>query len=42
MFIIGDFQKAASGPEAKTVLGDIPNFSDKDPVIVTGSVEYEN
>ncbi len=33
-----DFGKAAQGPEAKEVLGDIPNFADKDPVIMPGSI----
>ena len=33
-----DFQTAANSPEAKTVLGDIPNFSDKQPVLMPGHV----
>jgi len=32
------FQKAASGPEVKDVMGDVPNFSDKDPVLMPGEV----
>lgn len=32
------FQKAASGEEAKEVLGDIPNFSDKEPAIMPGEI----
>lgn len=35
---LNDFQSAASGPEAKEVLGDVPNFSDKEPVIMAGDV----
>ncbi|EME88131.1 uncharacterized protein MYCFIDRAFT_148752 [Pseudocercospora fijiensis CIRAD86] len=35
---IKQFQDAASGPEAKDVLGDVPNFSNKDPVIMAGEV----
>ncbi|KAI5371002.1 putative EthD domain-containing protein [Septoria linicola] len=34
------FQDAASSPEAKEVLGDVPNFSDKDPVILAGEVQF--
>ncbi|KAF2161751.1 hypothetical protein M409DRAFT_69557 [Zasmidium cellare ATCC 36951] len=37
---IGEFQTAASSPEAKEVLGDIENFSDKQPVIIAGDVAY--
>lgn len=32
------FQEAASGPKAPIVLGDIPNFSNKEPVILIGDV----
>ncbi|KAF2225869.1 hypothetical protein BDZ85DRAFT_72489 [Elsinoe ampelina] len=32
------FQSAAGGPTAKTVLDDIPNFSDKQPTFLTGTV----
>ncbi|CZT16803.1 uncharacterized protein RCC_02637 [Ramularia collo-cygni] len=34
------FQAAASGEEAKEVLGDVPNFSDKEPVILAGEVQF--
>ncbi|KAF2212335.1 hypothetical protein CERZMDRAFT_112055 [Cercospora zeae-maydis SCOH1-5] len=37
---LADFQAAASAPEAKEVLGDVPNFSDKDPVILAGEVQF--
>lgn len=37
---IKQFQEAASAPEAKDVLGDVPNFSNKDPVIMAGEVPY--
>lgn len=37
---IKEFQDAASGPEAKEVLGDVPNFSNKDPVIMAGEVQF--
>lgn len=33
-----EFKSAASGPEAPEVLGDIPNFSDKDAIIMPGEV----
>ena len=32
------FQKAAGGESAKVVLGDIPNFSNKQPTILAGEV----
>lgn len=35
---IESFQTAASSEEAKEVLGDIPNFSDKEPVIMPGEI----
>lgn len=34
------FQEAGASPEAKEVLGDVPNFSDKDPVIMAGEVAF--
>ena len=37
-----DFQNAASSPEAKEVLGDVPNFCDKDPVIMTAEVAFSS
>ncbi|CAK4034733.1 Hypothetical predicted protein [Lecanosticta acicola] len=37
---VKDFQEAASSEEAKTVLGDVSNFSNKDPVILTGDVPF--
>ena len=33
-----DFKKAGGSPEAKEVMGDIPNFSDKQPVLMPGEV----
>jgi len=33
-----DFQKAGGSPEAKEVMGDVKNFSDKDPVIMAGPI----
>lgn len=35
---MADFEKAASGPEVSTVMGDIPNFSDKEPVLLPGEI----
>jgi uncharacterized protein (TIGR02118 family) len=35
---LDDFQKAATSDSAKEVLGDVPNFSDKDPVLMSGDV----
>jgi uncharacterized protein (TIGR02118 family) len=35
---LSDFQKAATSDSAKEVLGDVPNFSDKDPVLMSGDV----
>lgn len=32
------FKAAAGGAGAKKVMGDIPNFSDKQPVFLTGDV----
>ena len=37
---IKDFQAAATSPEAGEVLGDVKNFSDKDPVILAGEVQF--
>jgi hypothetical protein len=34
------WQAAASGPEAKEVLGDVPNFSDKEPTILSGETQF--
>ena len=31
-------QKALGGEEAKTVFGDVPNFSNKQPVFLSGNV----
>lgn len=39
---IQDFQDAAGSPEAKEVLGDVPNFADKDPVILSGEVAFSS
>lgn len=36
----GAFQSAASGAEAKEIMGDIENFCDKQPVILAGEVAY--
>ncbi|CAK1354159.1 hypothetical protein CB0940_01943 [Cercospora beticola] len=36
---LSDFQKAGGSPEAKDVMADIPNFSDKEPVIMAGEVQ---
>ena len=33
-----DFKKASSGPETKDVLGDVPNFADKEPILMPGEV----
>ncbi|QIW97991.1 hypothetical protein AMS68_003509 [Peltaster fructicola] len=33
-----EFKSASSGDTAKTVFGDIPNFCDKQPTVLTGSV----
>lgn len=33
-----DFQKAAGGPEAGEVMGDIPNFSNQQPILLGGKV----
>ena len=33
---IDEFQKAATSESAKEVLGDVKNFSDKDPVLFSG------
>ena len=35
---MSEFQNAAQSEEAKEVLGDIKNFSDKDPVLMPGDV----
>lgn len=35
---IEDFQKAASSPAAKTVMGDIPNYTTAEAVIAVGEV----
>jgi len=32
------FQKAASGESAKAIFGDVPNFSNKQPTLLTGKV----
>lgn len=32
------FRKAAQGPPAQAIMGDIPNFSNKEPVIMVGDV----
>lgn len=34
-----DFGKAMSSAEAKTVLGDIPNFTNTQPVLIAGDVK---
>ncbi|SMR42384.1 unnamed protein product [Zymoseptoria tritici ST99CH_1A5] len=34
------WQAAATSPEAKEVLGDVPNFSDKEPVIMSGEEQF--
>ena len=31
---IESFQKAAQGPKGPSVMGDIPNFSNKEPIIL--------
>ncbi|EMF16668.1 uncharacterized protein SEPMUDRAFT_145866 [Sphaerulina musiva SO2202] len=36
------FQTAASSPAAKEVLGDVSNFSDKDPVILAGEIQFSS
>jgi uncharacterized protein (TIGR02118 family) len=33
------FKKAAGAPEAAEIFGDIVNFSDEKPVIITGEVK---
>lgn len=33
-----EFKKAGGGPEAAEVMGDIKNFSDKDPLLMPGDV----
>jgi len=33
-----DFEKAGASPEAKEVMGDVPNFSDKEPVLMLGDI----
>lgn len=35
---LDDFKKAATSDSAKEVLGDVPNFSNKDPVLMSGEV----
>lgn len=35
---LSEFQKAATSDSAKEVLGDVPNFSDKDPILMSGDV----
>jgi len=35
---IEDFQKAASGESAKVVFGDVANFSNQQPTVLTGEV----
>jgi uncharacterized protein (TIGR02118 family) len=35
---ISSFQKAATSESAKEVMGDVRNFCDKDPTLVTGEV----
>ena len=32
------FQKAASGEAAKAIFGDVPNFSNQQPTLLTGKV----
>lgn len=32
------FQKAAQGPKTKEVMGDVPNFSDKEPTLMPAEV----
>ncbi|WPG98084.1 Hypothetical protein R9X50_00087000 [Acrodontium crateriforme] len=32
------FQKAAGGPHTAEILGDVPNFSDKEPVLMPASI----
>ena len=36
---IEDFQKAGASKEAVEVMGDIKNFSNKDPLIIPGTVQ---
>ena len=33
-----DMGKAGAGPEAAEIFGDIPNFSNKQPIILTGDM----
>lgn len=33
---LGEFQKAAGSESTKEVMGDVPNFSDKDPILISG------
>lgn len=35
---IKDFQKAAGGEHTAQIMGDVPNFSDKEPVLMPGSI----
>ena len=35
---MADFQKAASSEEMKEILADVPNFSNKDPVLMPGTI----
>jgi uncharacterized protein (TIGR02118 family) len=37
-----DFEKALGSEETKEVLGDVPNFSDKNPVLMPGDVKGSN
>ena len=36
---VGDFEKAGAGPEVGEVMGDVKNFSDKNPLIIHGKVQ---
>jgi len=36
-----DLQKAMGAEETKTVMGDVPNFSNKSPILVAGQVMKE-
>ena len=37
-----DFEKALGSEETKEVLGDVPNFSDKNPTLMPGDVKGTN
>lgn len=37
-----EFQKAGGSPEAAEIMGDIKNFSNKDPTIMAGEVVAES